>query len=114
MPALAKAAPAATKSDLEALQGVWTSVAGPREARFLIAGSRFTFEFVGGELYMVEEGPADHKGLVAPCIYQVDAGVLKWCPGRIGSGRRLSAFPSVDDERYLCLIFRRARRTNGK
>jgi hypothetical protein len=128
MPALAKAAPAATKADLEALQGVWTSVAGPKDARFLIAGSRFAFEFVGGDLYMgtfelapggqmdmkVEEGPADHKGLVAPCIYHVDAGVLKWCPGRIGSGRRLSAFPSVDDERYLCLIFRRARRTHGK
>ena len=108
MPALAKAAPAATKSDLEALQGVWTSVAGP-----LYMGS---FELApGGQMDMkVEEGPADHKGQVAPCIYQVDAGVLKWCPGRIGSGRRLSAFPSVDDERYLCLIFRRARRSNGK
>ena len=128
MPAVAKAAPAAVKSDLDQLQVVWTSVAGPKEARFLIAGNRFAFEFVGGDLYMgtldlapgghmdlrVEEGPADHRGQVAPCIYQVDAGVLKWCPGRIGSGRRLSAFPSVDDERYLCLIFRRARRTNGK
>src|SRR5687767_1354919 len=83
MPAVAKAAPAAIRADLEQLQGVWQSVAGPKEARFLIAGHRFAFEFVGGDLYMgtfelapdglmdmkVEEGPADHKGHIAPCLY---------------------------------------------
>ena len=124
MPAVAKAAPAAIRADLEQLQGVWTSVAGPKDARFLIAGNRFAFEFVGGDLYMgtfelapdglmdmkVEEGPADHKGHIAPCLYHLDGGVLRWCPGRVGSGRRPSAFPSIDDDRYLCLVFRRARR----
>jgi hypothetical protein len=130
MPALAPAAnQAAHRKDLEQLQGSWTSIAGPREARFLIAGNRYAFEFVGGDVYMgtfelaagghmdmhVDEGPADHKGQTAPCIYQVDGGVLRWCPGRIGSGRRLSAFPSVDDDRYLCLVFRRnPRRTSRK
>ena len=124
MPAVATAAPAAVRADLDQLQGVWTSVAGPKDARFLIAGNRFAFEFVGGDLYMgrfelapggemdmkIEEGPADRKGLITPCIYHLDGGVLRWCPGRIGSGRRPSAFPSVDDDRCLCLVFRRARR----
>jgi hypothetical protein len=100
MPAVAPAE-AKTRSDLDQLQGVWTSVAGPCEARFLIAGNRFSFEFVGGDIYigtfklapgemdmLIEEGPADHKGQVAPCIYHVEGGVLRWCPGRIGSGRR--------------------------
>jgi hypothetical protein len=126
MPAVAPAE-AKTRSDLDQLQGVWTSVAGPCEARFLIAGNRFSFEFVGGEIYigtfklapgemdmLIEEGPADHKGQFAPCIYHVEGGVLRWCPGRIGSGRRLSAFPSVDDHRYLCLVFRRAPRTRAR
>jgi hypothetical protein len=124
MPAVAKAAPAAIRTDLEHLQGAWTSVAGPKEARFLIAGNRFAFEFVGGDVYIgtfelapggemdlkVDEGPTDHRGRIAPCIYHLDGGVLRWCPGRIGSGRRPSAFPSVDDDRSLCLVFRRARR----
>lgn len=130
MPTLTKpaSATAAARADLEHLQGVWESVAGPRQARFLIAGSRFAFEFVGGDLYMgtfdlapgghmdmhVLEGPADHKGQVAPCIYHIDGGVLRWCPGRIGSGRRLSAFPSVDDDRYLCLVFRRAPKARAR
>jgi hypothetical protein len=113
----------AGRADLDQLQGVWTSVAGPVEARFLIAGTRYAFEFVGGDIYIgsfeiapghmdmsIDEGPADHKGQVAPCIYHVDGGVLRWCPGRIGSGRRLTAFPSVDDEKYLSLVFRRAPR----
>jgi hypothetical protein len=124
MPAVAKAqADPKTRSDLEQLQGVWTSVAGPCDARFLIAGNRFAFEFCDGDVYMgtfeiapgemdmhVEEGPAEHKGQVAPCIYHVEGGVLRWCPGRVGSGRRLTSFPSVDDEKYLSLVFRRAPR----
>ena len=125
MPAVAKAhADSKTRGDLDQLQGVWMSVAGPCEARFLIAGNRFAFEFCDGDVYMgtfevapggemdmhVEEGPADHKGQVAPCIYHVEGGVLRWCPGRIGSGRRLTSFPSVDDEKYLSLVFRRAPR----
>ena len=124
MPALVKApADPGTRADLDQLQGVWTSVAGPCEARFLIAGNRFAFEFCGGDVYIgtfelspggmdmkIEEGPPEHRGQVAPCIYHVEGGVFRWCPGRIGSGRRLTSFPSVDDEKYLSLVFRRAPR----
>jgi len=122
--ATAAAAPVSARSDFDQLQGAWTSVAGPREARFLVAGHRFSFEFVGGEIYIgtfdlgaggrmdmhVQEGPEEHKGLTAPCIYHIEGGVLRWCPGRIGSGRQPMTFPSVDDDRYICLVFRRVPR----
>ena len=127
MPALAAAAGPATRSDLDQLQGVWTSVAGPREARLLVAGSRFAFEFVGGDVYIgtftlapgqmdmhVEEGPAEVRGQTTACLYHVEGGVLRWCPGRPGSGRRPGAFPSVDDPRYLSIVFRHARRHRGR
>ena len=118
------AATAAVRTDLDLLQGSWATIAGPKEARFLVAGHRYAFEFVGGDVYIgtfdlapggemdmfIQEGPADHKGQVAPCLYHVEGNGLKWCPGRIGSGRRLSAFPSVDDQKYLCLMFRRVPR----
>ncbi len=122
MPAVATT-PRSRSTDLDQLQGTWLSVAGPCEARLLIAGRRFTFEFVGGELYMgtiqladghmdmfIEEGPPDYKGQDALCLIQLDGGVLRWCPGKPGSGRRHSSFPSVDDARYLSFVFRRARR----
>jgi len=103
------------------------TVAGPREARFLVAGNRFTFEFVGGEIYMgtfdlaggqmdmhIDAGPADHVGHCSHCIYHLDGGVLRWCPGRPGSERRPKAFPDVDDPRYLSLVFRRAVRASKR
>jgi hypothetical protein len=130
MPALATAAAAlsAIRADFEQLQGSWTSVAGRRDARFLIAGHRFAFEFVGGEIYIgtfdlgeggrmdmhVQEGPEDHRGQVAPCIYHIEGGVFRWCPGRIGSGQQPRSFPSVDDDRHICLVFRRVPRRNRK
>ena len=53
MPAVAPAPSlSASRADLDHLQGVWTSVAGPCEARFLIAGTRYAFEFVGGDVYI--------------------------------------------------------------
>jgi hypothetical protein len=123
MAVLAPVAEPSLRTDLELLQGVWESVAGPREARLLIAGRRFTFEFVGGDLYMgtfdltanqmdmhIEEGPPEHAGRFSRCIYQVEGGVLRWCPGRPGSDKRPTAFPDVDDPRYLSLVFRRAGR----
>jgi hypothetical protein len=123
MAVLAPAAEPTTRSDLELIQGVWVTVAGPREARLLIAGRRFTFEFVGGDIYMgtfdlapgkmdmhIEAGPAKHVGCWSRCIFQLDGGVLRWCPGKPGSDRRPTCFPDVDDPRYLSLIFRRARR----
>lgn len=127
MAVLAPVAESSLRSDLELLQGVWESVAGPREARLLIAGHRFTFEFVGGDLYMgtfdltanqmdmhIEEGPPEHAGRFSRCIYQVEGGVLRWCPGRPGSDKRPSVFPDVDDPRYLSLVFRRASRSTKR
>ncbi len=114
------AADPSTRTDLELLQGVWVSVAGTREARLLIAGRRFTFEFVGGNVYMgtfdiapgrmdmyIEEGPQEHAGRYSRCIYRLEGGVLHWCPGRPGSDRRPASFPDVDDPRYLSFVFRR-------
>ncbi len=121
MSTLAPAAEPALRSALESIQGVWVSVAGPREARFLIVGHRFTCEFVGSDIYMgtfdlapgqmdmrIEAGPAEHVGRWSRCIYQLEGGVLRWCPGRPGADRRPTTFPDVDDPRYLSLVFRRA------
>jgi hypothetical protein len=122
MPAVAPASAPPARTTTEQLQGVWASVAGPREARLLVAGRRFTFEFADGELFMgtfdlvnggmdmhVEEGPAQFVGLTSKCLAHLDGGVLRWCPGRPGSDRRPASFPSVDDARYLSLVFRRVR-----
>jgi hypothetical protein len=116
-------APQAVRTDLDRLQGVWVSVAGPRQARLLVVGRRFSFEFVGGDIYMgtfdlapgqmdmhIEAGPAEHVDRLSRCIYQLDGGVLRWCPGRPGSDRRPAAFPDVDDPRQLSLVFRRETR----
>jgi len=129
MPVTSSAAPAASLSvrpDLELIQGAWRAVEGRRGARMLIAGSHFTFEFVGGDVYMgtfrlnadadprhmdmrIDMGPAAHKGRVAHCIYHVDGDTLRWCPAVPGAGYRLTRFPSVDDDHYYCLIFHRDR-----
>jgi uncharacterized protein (TIGR03067 family) len=118
-------------SELEELQGTWASVAGPRPAILLIAGTRYTFEFLDGDIYMgtffldieedpkqmdmlIEEGPPDQKGQIALCIFDVEGGVLRWCPTKPGSDRRLKKFPSVSDDRYNSTVFRhlRPRRAN--
>ena len=122
MPLLAEDLPR-VRSDCDSLQGSWVTVAGPREARFLFAGRRFTFEFVGGEIYMgtydvaggqmdmtIEAGPAAHIGQVSRCLVHLEGGVLRWCPGRPGSQRRPESFPDVDDPRAMSLVFRRAGR----
>jgi len=129
MPATARSPVVApsTPVDLSALQGSWVSVAGPTEARFLVAGNRYAFEFVGGDVYIgtfdlepgpgphhmdmrIDEGPPDVKGKTALCIFQVEGDVLRWCPARPGSGRRLATFPRVDDARYFSIVFRQVRK----
>jgi uncharacterized protein (TIGR03067 family) len=113
-------------TELEQLQGAWASVAGPRSANLLVAGTHFTFEFLDGEIYMgtffldteadpkqmdmlIEEGPNEHKGQIALCIFHVEGSVLRWCPTKPGSDRRLTGFPSVTDDRYNSLVFRQVR-----
>jgi len=119
-----------TRSDLDLLQGAWTTVAGPCDAKLLIAGNRFTFELVGNDIYMgtffldeeeeprqidmlTEEGPDQAKGRIALCIYQIEGDVLRWCPTKPGTDRRLQSFPSVDDERYLSLVLKRTKRSRS-
>ncbi len=55
----------------------------------------------------LEDGPAKHKGKSAWCLYELDLGMLRWCPTEPGSEERLTAFPELDDQRYLSTIFRR-------
>ena len=116
----------ASGTDIDNLQGVWTSVAGRRQVKLLIAGHRFTFEILDGDIYMgnirldwtsepkqmdmrIDEGPLKHKGEIALCIYEFENELLRWCPTRPGTPFRLSSFPSIDDERYLSLVFKRER-----
>ncbi len=121
MAVLAPAAEPGTRTELELIQGVWVSVAGHREARLLIAGHRFTFEFVGGDIYMgtfdlaaghmdmhIEAGPSKYIGCWSRCIYQLEDGVLRWCPGKPGSNKRPTCFPDVDDPHQLSFVFRPA------
>ncbi len=112
---------------LERLQGSWSTVAGPRDARLLVAGNRFTFEFIEGAIYMgeftldsevnppemdmrIEEGPDRHRGRVAKCIYLLDGEVLRWCPAEPGGDDRLTFFPSTDDDRFLSMVFQKSAR----
>jgi uncharacterized protein (TIGR03067 family) len=127
MELLAPPADPVVQTDVEFIQGVWTTVAGRKEARLLIAGHRFTFEFIGGDVYMgtfalspgrmdmhIDEGPAEHVGRVSRCIYQLEGGVLRWCAGRPGTDQRPTAFPDVDDPCSLSLVFRQVRRNGGR
>lgn len=110
--------------DLETLQGVWISISGRREAELLFAGRHFTVRFLDGDLYMgtftlnpgghpktmemhIEEGPANHQGKVARCLYDVAADALRWCATEPGATDRLGGFPAAQDRRYLSLLFRR-------
>ncbi len=119
-------------ADLDLLQGAWKTIAGRREARLLIVGSRFAFEYCDGDghIYMgsltidahavpkrmdllIEEGLDHHKGQLALCIYQLESDIMRWCPSKPGSMVRLTGFPSVDDDKYLSLVFKHARPSRG-
>jgi hypothetical protein len=125
MAVLAPAAEPTTRTDLVLIQGVWVSIAGPREVRLLISGHRFTFEFVGGDLYMgtfdlthgrmdmhIEAGPAEYIGLWSRCIYLFEDGHLRWRGGRPGSDHRPTKFHDVDDPTRLSFVFQRNARNS--
>lgn len=114
--------PGRVRTDWELLQGAWRSVAGPRDARLLIVGDHYAFEFLDGEIYIgtfvltpegmdmhIAAGPLEYQGQKALCLYRLEGGVLQWSPGRPGSGRRPVRFPEVDDPRSLSFVFRRDR-----
>jgi uncharacterized protein (TIGR03067 family) len=127
MAVLAPAAEPVVRTDLAALQGAWVTAAGSREARFLIVGHRFTFEFVDGAIYMgtfdlapgqmdmhIEAGPSKHIGCWTRCIYKFEGGVLMWCAGKPDSTQRPTTFDPGDDRRFLSLVFQRAGRGTGR
>src|SRR5262249_23298555 len=112
------------RTDLERLQGAWVTVAGRRPALLLIAGHAFAIHFRGGDIYgggraagpeerpglmhtRTGGGPPRHRGEIAPCIYEGEGDELRWCGAEPGSEVRLTAFPPVEDRRYLCMVFRR-------
>jgi len=117
---------ARTRTDVDQLQGSWSTLAGHKEARLLVAGRRFAFEFVGEQVFfgtfsldvstnpkrmdmLIEEGPDEDRGKLAHCIYHIEGEVLRWCPTKPGSPKRLAAFPGVDDHRYFSMVFRQVR-----
>jgi uncharacterized protein (TIGR03067 family) len=114
-------------SDLEALQGAWMAISGRRQATFLISGNLFTVHFADGAIYMgsftlgvngrnrtmdvhVEEGPTQHRGQLALCIYELDRDTLRWCTNSPGQETRPAGF-AESHPMHLCLVFRRQRPT---
>ena len=117
---------AAAPRELDALQGTWFSVAGRREAEMLISGNHFAVRFSDGDIYIgvfdldhteapktmamrIHEGPVQHKGKTALCIYALDSHHLHWCAAPPGHSERLTAFPAEDVGRHLYLVFQRKR-----
>jgi hypothetical protein len=116
--------PAATSPDLANLQGDWLTTEGRRAGELLISDRTYSMRFMDGTVYKgsfellpdqspavmvmkIEEGPLKHKGKTAWCLYALEMGLLRWCPTEPGSEERLSAFPAIDDYRYLHTVFRR-------
>jgi hypothetical protein len=111
-------------SDLAHLQGEWLTMEGRRPGDLLISGRNYILRFMDRTFYKgtfelfpdqipqamlmhIEEGPPKHQGKSAWCLYALDLGLLRWCPTEPGSQERLTAFPSLDDTRYLHTVFRR-------
>lgn len=126
--------PDASKSracgDLQLLQGAWTTVSGRRKAEFLVCGSHLTVHFADGAIYMgsilvdptarpramnvrIDEGPEQHRGLVALCVYELDGDTLRWCTSGPGQAQRPGATFEEADGGYLSLVFRREH-SNGR
>jgi uncharacterized protein (TIGR03067 family) len=122
--ALTFAEPADIITDLQRLQGTWRSVSGRRQAELVISDYLFAMRFTDGDTYLgtfrlgpelrpktmdmrIDEGPPQHRGKLARCIYELDGDALRWCPAEPGTEERLATFPTVVNPRYLCLEFRR-------
>ena len=58
------------------------------------------------EMY-IDEGPDHHQGKTARCLYDLAPDALRWCAPEPGSAERLTAFPPIQDKRYLSMLFRR-------
>jgi len=117
---------AAGLPDLERLQGAWVCVEGRRRGEFLVSGSHVTVHFTDGAIYLgtfelnpaaqpktmdvrIDEGPPNHKGLTALCIYELDGETLRWCTAGPGQHPRPGHFPTAEDANHLYLLFRRQR-----
>ncbi len=111
-------------TDLERLQGAWLSTGGRRQAEFIVSGYLFAVRFTDGDIYLgtfrldpqqqprtmdmrIDEGPAQHRGKIARCIYELENDTLRWCTGEPGEEERPKAFPPENAQKYLCLRFRR-------
>ena len=120
---------ALTSTDLEHLQGEWLTIEGRRAGELFIRGQSYALRFLDGTSYEgtfelhaavdegeeaprhmlmhINDGPPKHRGKSAWCIYALEVGQLRWCPGEPGSGEKLAAFPDLEDRRYLNTVFRR-------
>jgi len=114
-------------SDLDRLQGVWSTISGRRRAELLVSGQHLTVHFSDGDIYMgsftlgtsgrlttldvrVEEGPSRHRGLPVLCICELDGDTLRWCNASPGETARPTAFDEHNPH-LLCLMLRREHRT---
>jgi len=117
----------AARRDRDRMQGVWKFLSGKREASLLISGDHFTMHFRNGDVYVgtftldatakpkamdltIREGPEAYRGKTALAIYEFDADHLIWCPAEPGREDRLRAFPAMDDQGHLCIIFKREKK----
>lgn len=115
------------RSEVEALQGAWVTIAGRREAEFLVCGQQIAVHFADGDIYMgtfelgmttcphtmdvrITAGPVHHVGQTARCIYELDGDTVRWCTAGPGVKDRLTRIPSADESPYLSLVLRRERR----
>lgn len=116
----------AHKNDFDLIQGAWASIAGPRECRLLVSGNHYAFEIIDGDVFIgtfdlqtesnprrmnmsVVAGPDSYREQTARCIYHVEGDVLRWCGSKPGSKCELSSFPSIENDCFLSLVFKRAK-----
>jgi uncharacterized protein (TIGR03067 family) len=110
--------------DVEDLQGAWAVIVGRRRAQFLVSGNHLTVHFADGDIYMgsfildpfsspkgmtvqIDEGPSQHKGQTAKCIYELEGAILYWCTAGPGQAEAPEAFSVENDSRYLSLVLQR-------